>query len=333
MVHAKGLEDTVLWRSYQEKAVSESGRVNWTKEVCETAIKYMMDVRQTFQNYTLHDVTHIINILDAMGGVLGNQVSKLTVGETELLILTASLHDLGMVYTEKEKQRYFQDAEACGKFLREYCPEYLDCLAKDWPEDIRQWYLRTLHPFRVPEVLQNETWKELLARCPLEVVPKRCILAVCRAHGENPQELLRDKDLEYLAANNVDALFCALLLRLCDLLDFDDTRAPKALYGYVSCNEKSRAEWDKHRASAGFRYPEEPSADDLPYKAICTDPGVEHAVRDFLDWIDDELGNAIRLQKYCRTSWQREFPFPRAVLRKEIESDGYMSGDFCMTMN
>lgn len=27
----------------------------------------------------------------------------------------------------------------------------------------------------------------------------------------------------------------------------------------------------------------------MPYKAICTNPGKEHAVRDFLDWIDNEL--------------------------------------------
>lgn len=123
------------------------------------------------------------------------------------------------------------------------------------------------------------------------------------------------------------------MLRLGDLLDFDDTRAPKVLYSYVACNEKSREEWDKHRASAGFRYPPTPSTDDLPYKARCTNPGVEHAVRDFLDWIDEELGNCFNLQKYCRAGWRQEFPFPRAVMRGEIESDGYMSGDFCLTMD
>lgn len=123
------------------------------------------------------------------------------------------------------------------------------------------------------------------------------------------------------------------MLRLGDLLDFDDTRAPKVLYSYVACNEKSREEWDKHQASAGFRYPPTPSRDDLPYKARCTNPGVEHAVRDFLDWIDEELGNCFTLQKYCRAGWRQECPFPRAVMRREIESDGYMSGDFCLTMD
>lgn len=39
------------------------------------------------------------------------------------------------------------------------------------------------------------------------------------------------------------------------------------------------------------------------------------------------------MQKYCQTKWQQEFPFPRAVRRDEIESEGYMSGDFCLTMD
>lgn len=333
MAHSEKLEETALWQSYQRKISTNEKRSSWVKEVYEAAAKYMLDVRQTFQNYTLHDETHILNVLDAMSGLLGDQIERLTIGELELLILSACLHDLGMVYSEDEKQRCYQDETASRKFLREYCPELLGCPAAEWSEDICKWYLRTLHPFRLHEVLQNEAWKELFEKRPLEVVPKRCIIAVCQAHGENPTEFLNKGDLNHLAANDAEPLFCALLLRLGDLLDFDDTRAPRILYSYVACNEKSRVEWDKHRASAGFRYPASPSTDDLPYKARCTNPGVEHAVRDFLDWIDEELGNCIKLQKHCRTGWQQEFPFPRAVRRDEIESEGYMSGDFCLTMD
>lgn len=333
MVHSEKLEETALWHIYQGKLSTNEKRSSWVKEVYEAAAKYMLDVRQTFQNYTLHDATHILNVLDAMSGLLGDQIDRLTVGEMELLILSACLHDLGMVYSEEERQRCYQDEAACKKFLKEYCPELLGCPASEWPEDTRKWYLRTLHPFRLHEVLQNKAWKELFEKCPSEVVPQRYIIAVCQAHGENPTEFMHKEDLHHLAANDAEPLFCALLLRLSDLLDFDDTRAPRILYSYVTCNEKSRAEWDKHRASAGFRYPVSPSTDDLPYKARCTNPGVEHAVRDFLNWIDEELGNCIKLQKYCRTGWQQEFPFPRAVRRDEIESEGYMSGDFCLTMD
>ena len=333
MTHSKRLEETALWQIYQEKAVSDGKRCGWVKEVYEAAAEYLTDVRQTFQNYTLHDGTHILNVLEAMGGLLGDQIGQLTVGEAELMILSACMHDLGMVYTAGERRQWLEDEEACRKFLREYCPELLGRPAEEWPEDTRKWYLRTLHPFRLSEVLQNEAWKELCDRRPLQVVSKSCMIAVCQAHGENWTEIRNNWELEYLPSDDVDPLFCVLLLRLADLLDFDHTRAPKILYGYVKDNDKSRAEWDKHRASAGFRYPDSPSASDLPYKARCTNPGVEHAVRDFLDWIDEELGNCVKLQKYCEAGWRQKFPFPRAVLRNGIESDGYMSGDFCMTMD
>lgn len=332
-MHSKNLEDTELWKAYKTKINSEDRRSLWVKEIYGAAANYLLDVRKTFPNYTLHDETHILNVLEAMGGLLGDQISLLTVGEMELLLLAASLHDLGMVYTEEEKKRYYQDEEACIKFLRTYRPELLGCSVEEWKAEDQQWYLRTLHPFRLWDVLENEQWSELFKNAPLKIVPKACILAVCQAHGEKPEELHNNKKLKYLAADDVDPLFCALLLRLGDLLDFDDTRAPKVLYSYVACNEKSREEWDKHRASAGFRYPPTPSRDDLPYKARCTNPGVEHAVRDFLDWIDEELGNCFTLQKDCRAGWRQEFPFPRAVMRGEIESDGYMSGDFCLTMD
>lgn len=331
--HSEKLENTELWKIYEKKISTDIERSNWIKKVYKTSVVYLNDVRQNFINYTLHDGTHVLNVLDAMGGLLGDYIEKLSEGEMELLILAACLHDLGMVYTEEEKSLYFEDEEKCKTFLREHCPELLGCVSQEWPEDTRQWYLRTLHPFRLLEVLQSKEWKNIFDDCPTEIVSRRYIVAVCQAHGEDSRELRNNEKLEYLPASDTDPLFCALLLRLADLMDFDDTRAPKALYRYAECNDKSREEWDKHQASAGFRYPPTPSTDDLPYKARCKNPMIEHAVRDFLNWIDDELGNCIRLQRHCKAGWQQNFPFPRAVDRREIESDGYMSGDFCLTMD
>lgn len=333
MTHSKKLEETSLWKEYEKEAGSGSKRIIWVKDVYEYAVEYLKDVRRNFDNYTLHDETHILNVLDAMGGLLGDQINCLSVGELELLILVASLHDVGMVYTEEEKNEQYEDAGTRKKFLREYYPEALGSTKEEWTEDMWQWYLRNLHSWRVAEVLNNKSWIGLISQRPLDVVPLQCIVTVCEAHGYNPSDMVGNSELDYLPANDVCPLFCAILLRLGDLLDFDDTRAPRVLYSYVERNEKSSEEWKKHQASAGFFYPTSPTTEALPYKARCTNPGVEHAVRNFLDWVDDELGNCAKLQKYCEKGWQQNFPFPRAVLRNEIESDGYMSGDFCITMD
>lgn len=333
MKQAIGLENTKLWKFYLKKVSNDNERICWLKRVYEAAVIYLNDVRQEFKNYTMHDGTHVWNVLEAMGGLLGDYIDRLTIGELELLILVACLHDLGMVYTEEEKADYLADKMRYKMFMKEHYPEWLECEPKEWPSDIQQWYLRMLHPFRVSEVLQNQVWKELFEQRTKETAPLRCILAVCQAHGESPEALRGDSNLEYLPASDIDPLFCALLLRLADLLDFDDTRAPKILYGYVSENERSHEEWEKHQASAGFRYPASPVTEELPYKARCKNPTIEHIVRDFLDWIDEELDHCAKLQRYCKAQWQQEFPFPRAVSRREIESEGYMSGDFCISID
>lgn len=331
--HSRVLEDTRMWKTYLAGLPKDDSRSAWVHQVYDSSTMYLKDVRLSFQNYTLHDETHVLNVLDAMAGILGDQISQLTVGEVELLILAACLHDLGMVYTETETKQYFSNKKQTREFLRTNCPELLGCPVENWPGSIRQWYLRSLHPFRLPEVLQNEAWREVFSTRPTEIVPKRCIIAVCQAHGEDPEIFSKNSDMEYLEASDVDPLFCALLLRLADLLDFDDTRAPKVLYSYVACNEQSQKEWEKHQSSGGFRFPASPSTARLPYKARCTNPGIEHTIRDFLDWIDSELNTCMKLQRKCYRGWQRSFPFPQAVSRKEIESEGYVSGDFLMTMD
>lgn len=328
---SKLLEDTALWKTYVDRVSDD--RSSWVHKIYDDSTSYLKDVRRTFPNYTLHDETHVLNVLDAIAGILGDQISQLSESEAELLIMAACLHDLGMVYTEEEKKRCFGDKTKTREFLRKNSPERLGCPAEEWPEDLQQWYLRWLHPFRLLDVFQNEGWKTSLKAWPMEAMPKRCVIAVCEAHGQSPEEFSVKSEMEYLRASDADPLFCALLLRLADLLDFDDTRAPRVLYSYVFCNKKSQEEWDKHQASGGFRYPDSPSMEKLPYKARCTNPGIEHAVRDFLDWIDSELNTCARLQQKCHDNWQRTFPFPRSVDREEVESEGYVSGDFQMTMD
>ncbi len=59
MAHSEKLEETVLWRVCQGKVSPNEKRSSRVKEVYEAAATYMIDVQQTFQNYTLHDETHI----------------------------------------------------------------------------------------------------------------------------------------------------------------------------------------------------------------------------------------------------------------------------------
>lgn len=339
MKHSNLLTDTKIWNIYIDKLKDDPGRISWVKEVYENAKNQLEYVSRTFENYTLHNEKHILNVLDAIAGLLGDRITTLTVGEAELLILVASLHDVGMVYTDDEEKSLFENEQKCREFLNTRNPNLINTDPVDWDKLLQQDYLRWQHPFRVAEVLKQDTWKQIFDCRPKSVATKDTIIAVCQSHGEDRETIKSHSvntggKLRYMSARDdgYDPLFCAILLRLGDVLDFDDTRTPHILYTYAGISTKSREEWDKHMASGGFNYPVTPSEKELPYYAECTNPKVERAIHNFLDWIDEEFSNSRDMQRLCCDRW-RNFPFPYKVKRDEINREGYDYGNFKLTMD
>ena len=332
--HPQTLTETKLWQAY-DKMLSErdNERRQWLIDIYDTAVEQLKLVPRTFPNYTLHDETHILNVIYAMGGLLGDHVLNLSINEVELLLLAAALHDIGMVYTDEDKADAFADERQCKRFINNVKPDLFGASPDEWPEEIQQRYLRDCHPFRVHKMLNHKVWRKLFEKRPKEIVSQETIVAVCQAHGEKPQSLRDNRKLGYDHINKVDPLFCALMLRLADLLDFDDTRTPEVLFEFATVSEKSIGEWKKHMAAQGFAYPEKPSSDELLYRAHCGTPGEEHAIREFLQWIDDELGHCRDLQRFCGNPWQQHFLFPRQISRKGITRSGYVSDRFSLTMD
>ncbi|MGX8706145.1 MAG: HD domain-containing protein, partial [bacterium] len=310
------LKDTKLWKIYARKT-RDTKRKDWVSDVYDTAVEQLKAVRDTFPNYTLHDATHVLNVLHAMAGLLGDEAKKLTVAELELLILSAALHDIGMVYTEADRDYALTDEQQCKDFINEKRPDLYGVEPQEWPDDIKQWYWRDRHPFRVNDVLCKPVWEDLFSHCPNGILSRGTIVAVCRSHGEGRKEIHDDSELKYDRGDGTDPRFCALLLRLADLLDFDDTRTPKILLEFAAGSDKSTEEWKKHLSSKGFKYPDTPSPNELDYEAECTSPDIEHAIRDYLNWIDDELYNCRDLQRQC-CGWRAVFPFPLRVSRENI---------------
>ena len=343
MPHSSNLQETKLWNVYLEKIKEEkdkaTDRQNWIEKIYSNSINELKYVVNTFPNYTLHDEVHVLNVLDAIAGILGNDVYKLSSGECELLIAVSAMHDLGMVYrTENDKTATYQNKRFVIPFLQNKHPELIgtdiskcDKDNKDYT-DIQQDLLRYAHPFRVDEVISsNQAWNEVFTPTLPVRISRKGIIAVCEAHGKEPSEFIEGLESLESETHKVDYLFCAFLLRLADLLDFDDTRAPSVLIDYSKVSGISIEEWKKHKSSWGFNYPETPSENDLPYSATSTDPNLEHTINNFLSWIDDELLNCVRFRRLFSKRWQ-DFLFPSKI-KREIEPIGYVSGEFLLTMD
>lgn len=347
--HSETLEQTALWKHYKTELSSEqlhkaAERTDWVSKVYKSASEKLSHYIDVFPNYTLHNERHILNVLDAMAGLLGNQISELSIGETELLILSACLHDLGMVYTEKEQEEYLsekprnrQEQNLRNKFLTEKHPDVEELLPAEWPSGVKQDYFRYIHPFRLDRILQHIEWRTVFETSPVGTVSRETIVAVCQSHGEGFNVIIEKAirpsgHLFYQEAAKIDPLFCAILLRLADILDFDDSRAPSSLYNYTGSSIVSQEEWKKHMSSGGFSYPRTPSLKPLPYYAVCTLPTIQRAVLRFLDWIDDELSTSRNLLRSCNDRW-KGFHLPYIVNRNEIQSKGYDYGDFRISMD
>ena len=329
------LEETRIWEKYNEFTVDTSFLIRKTKviQIYEKSRDLLAAVSKTFPNYTLHNETHIVNVLSAMSGILADSIDNLSIGELEVLIIVASLHDVGMTYTDDQEKEAFANSIQIERFIKERYPGEYELDPENWSENMRQDYLRYLHPFRVEEIIKSKEWSDIFDSWPHDMVSINTIVEICKAHGMTLEEIEDNELLKYSKTKKTDALFCAMMLRLADLLDFDDSRAPSVLFNYAKDNEKSRQEFEKHMASGGFTYPDETSEEDLPYFAVCPSPNVEHAINVFLDWIDEELQNCRFLQEQFKPEWKREMSFPRKVSREEIDTEDFIGGEYCLELN
>ena len=313
------------------------------EKICKFGTDRAKTIQQTFPLYTLHDETHIRNILRLFLSLLGDRSEELTRDETAMLLLSACCHDIGMSYSEDDKALLLADIDRLDRYLDVNPSEYVKAYANgnDRPQmsdDMMQTYLRSIHHERVMDILSNYDWPVVLNG----KVNRDDVIRVCQSHGNDISAL---DNLE--PTETVDLRFCAVLLRLSDILDFDTARAPQALYDYWGFTGKesgsaliSKQEWDKHLSSIGFDFSsvfDRSSAYLLPYSANCKSMQVEQAINIYLDWVDQELNNCGKeIKRFSGRQWLggswADIVLPMKI-KRAITPDGYVSGQYRLTLD
>jgi len=332
------LESTLLWKAFAARANDEQRQM--VRELVQKASDRLDLVRDTFPTYTLHNYIHSLNVVERMGDLLSTSADNITALEGAILILSAFLHDIGMVFSEEERQD-LSDEPDFEKFLRNY-PQ-ADVAVREANAitlDIAEWYCRWVHPKRVHYYLSaledDETsWGQISFSRPLGFV--------CESHGQDTEELLQQSSSRLSAdfLGEADLLFCAILLRLADILDFDNTRSPDEVYKYLDLLSRrskrttvSDIEWRKHLCSGGFRFPDSNNRKEgyeLRFPAGPDHPAVEYDVRQFLEVIEVEMSECQSLLRHCSAKWQ-SFCLPGSINRKDILSKGYKYGEYRFTL-
>jgi hypothetical protein len=300
------------------------------KYLTEYAAEKLIMVRDTFPDYTLHDRRHAENVVRRMEELLGKHVDQVMPLEAAMLILAAYFHDIGMVYRPDEVRALLEEQE-----FKDYLDQHPSAFvrvaqAEDFPDDVILDYCRARHADRV-SVHLYQLDQDRLAWQGVSFV--EALATVCKSHNEPLAELRSERfETDFLAG--CDLRLCAILLRAADLLDFDQTRSPVAVYEHLRLDEAegsrrvSRAEWSKHMAALGFVFPpERVSGYAVKLIARPKQPGVENTIRRFLDVVEDELQGCRVLLDFCDPRW-RTLTWPGSVDRRGIVSQGYRWGDY-----
>ena len=257
----------------------------------------------TFPAYTLHDARHAENVVTLMGRLLGPRVGQVRVLEATLLILAAYFHDTGMVYSADDLAAATREPE-----FREFLDTDDDALLETHanggvPTDsVIERYCRHRHADRVRVHLERVD-PGLLEFDGIPVIDQLDLL--CRSHNQ-PAAALLDPAFKTDFAFQADLRLCAVLLRLADIMDLDNSRTPAVIYDHLGLTDRASAdravsddEWRKHLAARGFQFPQQPVANyTVQFMATPDEPGVEHDLRRFLSVIEDEL-------QMCRTRPRR----------------------------
>ncbi|WP_250030531.1 HD domain-containing protein [Paractinoplanes maris] len=302
------------------------------QELVAHAKSLLQLVPETFPNYTAHDEVHAGNVIRLMGELAAPRRDRMSGLEAALLILAAYFHDTGMAFSADERAGITDDDEF-EEFLDGHDEAYLATQRNGGvpPDFVVEQYCRSRHADRVRVHL------DAVDRSLLQWENKPIIDAlemVCRSHNEPTAALYEPRfRTDYLYG--ADLRFCAVALRLGDILDLDDSRTPTVIYDHLRLADRrtpeasvSDREWRKHLAARGFEFPPQRSPNyRVQFVAEPSDPGVEHDLRTFLSIIEEEMLHCRSVVDYCGERW-RGVPLPGEIDKLAITSNGYRYGEF-----
>jgi molecular chaperone HtpG len=285
-------------------------------ELRDEVSRWLSYTTASFSHYTAHTVDHSDEIVQQVSNLLfrpeepQQPIIDLSSAEAYIICAAALLHDTGMVISDAEL-RGILDSPAWRGWLKEEpsagqrLEEIRELRTGNTSEDevVRNFiadrqmrylvmdYVRRFHHRRSARFLtENQAALGRFAFDDPALI--RTIASVCTAHGLNAYEL-EDRD-DYpeqrdIRGEKVNVRFCALLLRLGDLLDMRYTRAcPLLLNAASPLPPDSLAHWTQYQRIVH----RETDPDRIEVTAECETQDEHRYLHDWCDWLVKEIGFA-----------------------------------------
>jgi molecular chaperone HtpG len=322
-----------------------------------------------FKNYTLHNRDHSKKLLHLAEFLMSDEtLQKLSILDLLVIVYSAYLHDLGMSLTETERARILATTEFTD-LIQEWS-ELSEALsdARRKLSDVKDSerfpieaeifqlqeaalveYLRPRHATAVryrglTEYLKTQANRDDLFK--LRGVPFEDILIdICVSHNLDVSVLAEvkgpydDRFPRNLAVGGVylNAQFCAAMLRLTDIMDFDRERTPRVLFESLGIQSRSLPgaevtllEWQKHMAVHSL----EINQDEIVVSADSNHPVIEKTIREFSLLIEREIRDTLAVLKRNPFEITKLFQIDLPIsVRPHIRSLGYLYKDMSLSLN
>lgn len=354
----------------REKSTPEGGAVEKVAAFVQTATPLVdLIISGPFKEYTLHNRDHAKKILHLAGHLIpATTLENLSPLEHLIVIYSAYLHDMGMCLTETERNRLLS-SEEFEDSIQEW-QELWDILSTarkavqsasgterfllerkifEIQEAALAAYLRPRHaePLRYRQLIN--TLRIQSNRADLfqygGVSFEDQLIDVCVSHNLDASTLAEVRgpyDERFprklaLGGAYLNSQFCAALLRLADILDFDRERTPRILFESLGISERTIPgaeltirEWQKHMAVHTIELNE----DEIVVSADSEHPVIEKTIRDFCQIIEREARDTLAVLKRNTAeivgTYNIELPL---TVRPQVRASGYVFKDMSLTLN
>lgn len=297
------------------------------RELRSEVERWLNYVPQTFPHFTSHTIDHSDEIVRQLSQFLflGSQkrprpvLKDFSATEAYVLIASAYLHDAGMVVSQADKERLVQSEEwrawvapgAAGEArwlaVQQQLQQAETNVAQVLAAGAQLRYLiaeffRAQHHLRVRQVIELNA--NALGRFDFgDHQLRAAISAVCVGHGLSHDELLdvnKYPEERNIRNDRVNLQFCAIALRLGDLLDLRTNRAcPLLLSAAAPMPAGSEPHWSQY-SRIGHMVT---APDRIEIWAECQSAEEFAVLKDWCGWIVEECEFA----ETCRSRWLRRF--------------------------
>jgi molecular chaperone HtpG len=361
---------TKVMQALQAKATPDDGIAEKAHQLIATATPLLdLIVAGPFKEFTLHNRDHPKKLLHIFESLVPDRtIERLSALECYVSVCAAYLHDLGMVLTSTERERIIS-SEAFQDTVREW-PEFAEALQRsraklEYAEEAERpsieaiifqlqeaalsRYLRPLHATRtryselVTLIKRNAGRSDLFAIAGVSF--ESALIEICESHNLDVGVLAEvrgtydERFPRRMPAGGqvLNTQFCAALLRVCDIVDFDRERTPRILFESLAIASRdipgadvTLREWQKHMAVTSLEIDDE----ELIITADCHHPVIERAVRDFCQLIERELRetNAVMQRNTAEVCEHYVVTLPITV-RAKLRSIGYVFKDMTLRLN